>query len=69
MIHPEDYNKAMKAMKDHLEGKTPNYEVPYRIRKKDGSYALFLDKGGVVNRNETGKPLRITGIVIDVTDQ
>lgn len=67
MIHPDDYENAMKAMRDHLENKKPVYEVEYRIKRKDNTYAWFYDKGGIVEKDNDGKPKRITGIVIDVT--
>jgi PAS domain-containing protein len=31
-LHPENYEPTMRAMRDHLEGKSPIYEVEYRIR-------------------------------------
>lgn len=36
LLHPDDYPKAMEAMKDHLYGKASVYEVEYRIRTKTG---------------------------------
>ncbi|NJM15663.1 MAG: PAS domain-containing protein [Bacteroidales bacterium] len=67
MIHHEDYEDAMQAMRDHVEGKTEKYEAEYRIRRKDGSYAWYYDKGGIVNRDANGKPTRVTGVVVDVS--
>ncbi len=69
LIHPDDYDKAMQAMRDHLNGATPTYEITYRIRTKTGGYRWYADRGGVVARDAQGKPLRVTGIVIDVTPQ
>lgn len=69
LIHPDDYDKAMQAMRDHLSGVAPTYEVTYRIRTKEGGYRWYSDRGGVVARDAQGKPLRVTGIVIDVTSQ
>ena len=67
LIHPADYDRAMQAMRDHLTGVTPLYQVTYRIRTKDGSYRWYADRGGIVARNSQGKPTHVTGIVIDVT--
>lgn len=66
LVHPEDYDRTMEAMRNHLEGKTGLYEVEYRIRCKDGSYIWFWDKGQVVSRSSAGKPLRVIGVVINV---
>ena len=31
LVHPEDVDKAMNAMKNHLKGLSDKYEVEYRI--------------------------------------
>ena len=68
LIHPEDYDLAMDAMRRHLEGKTAVYDVSYRIKTKNGDYKWYHDKGGIVNRDKTGKPIKVIGIVMDVTE-
>lgn len=68
-IHPEDYDSAMQSMREHLEGKTDIYEIEYRIRKKDGSYIWYYDRGKVVKRDENGKPVKITGVVFDISER
>lgn len=69
MIHPDDYEETMQIMRDHLQGKRDIYEAEYRIRKKDGTYTWFYDKGGIVSRDSKDNPLRITGIVIDISEK
>jgi diguanylate cyclase (GGDEF)-like protein/PAS domain S-box-containing protein len=68
-LHPEDYEKAMEAMLDHLHGKAPVYEVEYRIRTKDGHYRWYYDRGKITQRDDKGKPLFLAGIVFDVTER
>lgn len=68
-IHPDDYDKAMNNMREHLIGEKPAYEVEYRMKTKDGSYKWFYDRGKVVERDPEGKPVRLTGIVFDITDR
>lgn len=67
LIHPDDYEFTMQAMRDHLEGKKKVYDVTYRIRAKTGDYHYYHDKGGIVERDAQGKPLRLVGLVIDIT--
>ncbi len=67
IIHPEDHDKAMKAMEDHLEGKEKRYEVEYRIEKKDGDYKWFRDVGSITE--EEGEYKKVTGIVIDIDER
>ena len=64
LLHPDDYEKAMQAMRDHLEGETEKYEVEYRIRKKDGSYKWFRDIGSVTELRDEYRV--VTGVVIDI---
>lgn len=67
ILHPDDYEKSMQAMRDHIYNNAPTYECLYRIRKSDGSYTWFSDAGAIVKRTEDGKPLKIVGFVIDVS--
>lgn len=69
MIHPEDYEPVMENMRQHLSGKSPVYEVEYRIKTKNGGYKWFYDRGKVVERLEDGTPVRIVGIVFDITER
>ncbi len=68
LIHPEDYELTMKKMRDHLSGKSPLYDVIYRIKTKTGDYRWYYDKGGIVENDKHGKPLRVVGLVVDVTE-
>lgn len=66
LIHEDDYEAAMTAMRMHFEGKKASYEVMYRIRTKRGDYKWFYDKGGAVEYDENGMPLKVIGIVINI---
>jgi two-component system CheB/CheR fusion protein len=63
-IHPDDYEKTMNAMKDHLSGKQPQYEITYRIRTKDGAYETFTDRGRVIETGADGSPVKVVGVVM-----
>jgi two-component system CheB/CheR fusion protein len=69
LVHPEDYNQNMQAMILHLQGKAQYYEAEYRIRHKEGHYLWFKDKGGIVKRNNDGKPVKVVGIVMNITNE
>lgn len=68
-IHPEDYDRVMENMRDHLYGRSTAYESAYRIQSKNGSWLWFYDRGVITKRDENGKPELITGIVFDITEQ
>lgn len=67
-LHPDDYERVMDAMRDHLSNKIPVWEVKYRIKTKDGDYRTYYDRGKVTKRTEEGAPLFLSGIVFDITD-
>lgn len=67
-LHPDDYERVMDAMRDHLSNKIPVWEVKYRIKTKDGEYRTYYDRGKVTKRTEEGAPLFLSGIVFDITD-
>lgn len=69
LLHPEDYQKTMVAMTNHLSKKANVYEVEYRIRTKDGKYKWYYDRGKITKYDEHGKPLFLAGIVFDITDK
>ena len=68
-LHPDDYDRVWRAVKDHLDGITPFYESQHRIRHRDGHYVYVLDRGRVIERDEHGKATRYAGTVTDVTEQ
>lgn len=67
LVHPDDYACCMQAMNSHLKGETSFYQVEYRIRNKEGGYCLFRDRGRVVQCTNEGKPLRLMGVVLNIS--
>jgi PAS domain S-box-containing protein len=68
-IHPDDRPKVKKALDDHLAGLTPAIEVEHRLRHKDGTWIWTLDRGKIVAYDETGRPTRAVGTLIDITER
>jgi len=68
-LHPEDYQKTMDAMLDHLYGRAQVYEVEYRIKTKDGKYKWYYDRGKITQFDENGRPIFLAGIVFDITEK
>ena len=65
--HPEDKDFIDKAWANAVKTGRTLPILPYRLKKKDGSYAYVEQKSGVVFHN--GRPLYITGVIRDVTEQ
>jgi PAS domain S-box-containing protein len=68
LLHTDDYEQTMQAMRDCLAEDKPVYEIDYRIKTKDGSYRWFHDIGSITSQDEEGNPLKLTGVVQDVTE-
>lgn len=68
-VHPDDYEKTMKAMLDHMQGKVNVYEVDYRIKGKDGKYRCYYVLGKITEYDEENRPLFVVGIVFDITEK
>lgn len=69
LIHPEDLPRVRAAMDDYLQGKTSSYSCEYRVRRKDGSWKWIHSRGILVEKSPTGEPLRMTGMISDITER
>ncbi len=66
-IHPADYKRLMVDIQNHIDGMTPTLENTHRLQHSDGSYHWILCRAVVVKDN-AGKPSRIIGTHVDVTE-
>ena len=69
MIHPDDFVPALNAVTDHFNGVTPVYEAEYRLKSKAGTWTWVLAKGKVIATDYHGKPLRMAGTSLDITER
>ena len=68
-IHPDDLERVRRVVLPALHsGLGSRWEVEYRFRRGDGSYATVLERGNVV-RDQRGEPVRCVGTVTDVSDR
>lgn len=66
--HPDDAEHIERTMEKYLASESPEYELIYRLCRKDGDYSWVLARGKVI-RNDKGEPVRWVGINIDITPQ
>ncbi len=64
---PDDYNRVVAAINEALGGKAP-YDVEYRIVRPNGDVRAIHCCGEVL-RDDTGKPSRMSGSVLDITER
>ena len=69
IVHPDDWPRVSENLNLHIQGKAPKFEAEYRIRDKSGDWRWSQVKGSVVEYDESQKPVRMTGVVVDITDR
>ena len=67
LIHPEDVERVQANFKAVLEEQASNYECEYRLKAKDGSWKWIWSRGVVIDRDQHGQPLIMTGTLTDIT--
>ena len=65
-VHPEDRDLVNKAYRTSLETREP-YEIVHRLRMADGRIKYVQEHGQTFYDDATGRPLRSTGTVQDIT--
>lgn len=66
LLHPDDYERTMDAMRRHLRGEAPLYQIDYRIQRADGAYTWYMDRGYTVESSPDGSSVVIRGVVFDL---
>lgn len=67
-LHPEDKEKIFEIFNKHLNGETDFYINEHRLLCKDGKYKWILDRGKVIERDESGNPIRVIGTHTDISE-
>ncbi len=65
-VHPDDRSLVKQRLQEHLDGKIDYYESEHRMRTKSDDYIWTLDRGKVVERNESGEPIRVIGLITNI---
>lgn len=67
IVHPEDLPSVIAAFQATINGETPVYEKEYRIKSRDRRWKWVRARGIIVERDQHGKPLIVTGTLTDIT--
>lgn len=67
--HPDDKFLLIKNDEEYRAGVRESHSLEYRIFHKDGTMKWVLDRGVVIERDETGMPVRIVGTHTDITNE
>ncbi len=66
-IKPDDREETYRHLQDHFDGNIEFYEATFRLRHKTGKWIWIQDRGMVLERDASGKPLRMAGTHVDIT--
>jgi PAS domain-containing protein len=69
LVHPDDFNPMLRALRLHLDGYTHTYEARFRLRAGNFRYLPVLSRGRAVERDERGHALRMVGTMVDLTQR
>ena len=69
LVHPDDVEKVQRSIDDVLAGRSAAHQTEYRMLHKDGSVRWILDHGNVTRRDVQGRPARMSGTHIDITER
>ena len=68
-IHPEDRERILASLHEHVLGKSNKWRVECRLLTSTGSWKWVMDRGSVVAWDEAGTPTRMIGSIVDISEQ
>lgn len=69
LVHPKDLELFHETIEKYFNGETDSYECEIRMKHKSGRWVWILDRGKVVEWDKDGKPVKMTGTHVDITDR
>jgi len=67
VIHPDDRDHILRLLNDYCEGKRSSYEAEIRVKGEGNTWRWVCHKGRIVTRDSSGKPLRLVGVIMDIS--
>ncbi len=68
LIHKPDLNRALELLENHFAGNLEYFSSEFRMKHKDGRLIWVHNTGKVLQLDENGKPLIMSGTHRDITD-
>jgi PAS domain S-box-containing protein len=68
-VHPDDIPKNRERYEALISGATEMYEIEYRVKDPKGGWKWYYNRGVVNERDESGQPVNIGGITIDISGE
>jgi len=68
LVHPDDLREGLKKLDQAISEHRREVDGEYRIVQPDGGVRWYADRG-VIYYDESGRPVRIIGTTVDITDR
>lgn len=68
LLHPEDRDRVLIEQLAAINA-SGYYEMDYRLKAKNGTYRWIQDRGRVTGQDSSGRPERVIGTIVDITDR
>jgi len=68
-IHPDDRSRVQNVVADHFAGRVADYQTEHRVQTRSGEWIWILDRGKIFARDEQGRPTRMVGTELDITER
>jgi len=65
-LHPEDRNTVEKTYQSYIAGELPEYRTEFRQACAEGSWKWILSTGSIIERDSSGRPVRMLGTYTDI---
>ena len=69
LVHPEEKDRVLQAVRDYLDQITPSFEVEMRMLHKAGHHVFVLSRAFLTHRAVDNKPVRLVGTHVDITER
>ena len=69
LVHPDDKDIVLEKVQDYIARQTDSFEVEMRMHHKDSRIIFVLSRAFLVTSKSDGKPVRLVGTHVDITDR
>jgi PAS domain S-box-containing protein len=69
LVHPDDLATGKDAAARCMKGTDSSYSIEHRVRTRDGDWKWILSRGRVIQRDASGRALRMSGTNTDITER
>jgi PAS domain S-box-containing protein len=69
LFHPDDVASMSENFFNFVKGSTERYKNEFRLRHKSGRWLWMQSNGQAIERDEQGRPTRVTGLLFDITER